>query len=83
MTVQDAVGNCSDPGRPNSLTSIAPATLNRSVIPAPISASSSVDSRVRGYRALLLLATFANLRFGELAGLRRAVSSTWTPARSA
>ena len=33
-------------GRPNSLTSIAPATLNRSVIIEPISALSCIDSRV-------------------------------------
>ena len=33
-------------GRPNSLTSIAPATLNRSVIVVPISALSCMDSRV-------------------------------------
>ena len=31
-------------GRPNSLTSIAPATLNRSFIIEPISASSCMDS---------------------------------------
>jgi hypothetical protein len=33
-------------GRPNSLTSMAPATLNRSVMVEPISASSCIDSRV-------------------------------------
>ena len=33
-------------GRPNSLTSMAPATLNRSVIIEPISALSCMDSRV-------------------------------------
>ena len=33
-------------GRPNSLTSSAPATLNRSVIIEPISALSCIDSRV-------------------------------------
>ena len=33
-------------GRPNSLTSIAPATLNRSVIVEPISALSCMLSRV-------------------------------------
>jgi integrase len=42
----------------------------RPVIPVPtlIELLDSVPAR---YRALLLLATFANLRFGELAGLRR------------
>ena len=33
-------------GRPNSLTSIAPATLNRSVMVEPIWALSCIDSRV-------------------------------------
>ena len=33
-------------GRPYSLASMAPATLNRSVIVEPISASSCIDSRV-------------------------------------
>src|ERR1700753_3244335 len=33
-------------GRPNSLTSMAPATLNRSVMVEPISASSCLDSPV-------------------------------------
>ena len=33
-------------GRPNSLTSIAPATLNRSVMVEPIAASSCIDSLV-------------------------------------
>ncbi len=33
-------------GRPNSLTSIAPATLKRSVMVEPIAASSCIDSRV-------------------------------------
>ena len=33
-------------GRPNSLTSIAPATLNRSVMVEPMAASSCIDSRV-------------------------------------
>ena len=33
-------------GLPNSLTSIAPATLNRSVMVEPIAASSCMDSRV-------------------------------------
>ncbi len=34
-------------GRPNSLTSSAPATLKRSVMVEPISALSIIDSRVR------------------------------------
>ena len=38
--------SASSPGRPNSLTSIAPATLKRSVIVEPIAASSCIDSRV-------------------------------------
>ena len=33
-------------GRPNSLTSMAPATLNRSVIIVPMAASSCIPSRV-------------------------------------
>ena len=38
--------SASSSGRPNSLTSIAPATLKRSVMVEPISASSCIDSRV-------------------------------------
>ena len=38
--------SASSPGRPKSLTSIAPATLKRSVIVEPIAASSCIDSRV-------------------------------------
>ncbi len=36
----------SSAGRPYSLASMAPATLNRSVMVEPISASSCIDSRV-------------------------------------
>ena len=42
----------------------------RPVVPVPVLVELLGDVPER-YRALLLLATFANLRFGELAGLRR------------
>ena len=38
--------SASSPGRPNSLTSMAPATLKRSVMVEPIWASSCIDSLV-------------------------------------
>ncbi len=47
-TLRARLPNASDSsrGRPNSLTSSAPATLKRSVIIEPISALSCIDSRV-------------------------------------
>jgi integrase len=42
----------------------------RPVVPVPVLVQ-LLDNVPERYRALLLLATFANLRFGELAGLRR------------
>ena len=46
LAARPAKTSDSSPWRPNSLTSIAPATLNRSVMVEPIAASSCIDSLV-------------------------------------
>ena len=46
LAARPANTRASSAGWPNSLTSIAPATLKRSVMVEPISASSCIDSRV-------------------------------------
>ncbi len=46
LAARPAKTRCSFSGLPNSFTSIAPATLKRSVMVLPISASSCIDSLV-------------------------------------